>query len=117
MKLTVLILQVGDVESLERCHDWYTRLGLASSAPDNPGESYWFDTGNGTSIGIHTGPRLSEPERITVGLEVDDVDVTYRQLSDDGFLFHGLPRTKEWGRSVSLSDPGGHTVTIVSRPA
>jgi hypothetical protein len=112
MKLSVIVLSVGDVEMLDRCSDWYLKLGLSKSPPDNPGESYWFDTGSNTSIGVHTGLPVSEPDRIYVGLQVDDVDETYRRLSSDGFTFDGAPEDKAWGRAVSLHDPVGHTITL-----
>ena|SRR5688500_2842228 len=113
MKLSVIILSVGDVEMLDRCRDWYLKLGLTTSSPDNPGESYWFDTGNNTQLGVHTGDPVSEPARVHVYLELDDLDEQYVRLSAAGLGFESAPRLKPWGSDVSLHDPVGHTITLV----
>ena len=113
LRLSVIVLSVGDVAMLDRCRDWYLKLGLPKSPPDTPGESYWFDTGHNTSIGVHTGEPVTNPEAVYLGLEVDDVEETYARLRADGFVFDGVPEDKSWGgRAVSLHDPVGHTIML-----
>ncbi len=115
MKLTTIILQVGDVAMLDRCRDWYLTLGLSKSPPDSPGESYWFDTGSGTSIGIHVGEPVANPPALTIGLEVEDIDADYARLTAAGFNFDAAPVTKSWsGRVANLHDPVGHTLQLTT---
>lgn len=91
---------------LDRCREWYTSLGLVI-ATNTPGEFVFFDTGNGTMLGIHTAtkPGLAEA---TVYLEVDDVDAAYERLTRAGVQFDRRPETKPWGaKAVTLRDPPG----------
>jgi catechol 2,3-dioxygenase-like lactoylglutathione lyase family enzyme len=114
MQLSTIILHVPDVEALDRCRDWYTRLGLQPSG-DTPGESTWFETGRGTQLGIHTDTLVKEPASLTLYLEVSDVDATYERLRGDGFAFGEGPVDKPWGgRVVALKDPAGYDVQLVT---
>jgi catechol 2,3-dioxygenase-like lactoylglutathione lyase family enzyme len=114
MKLNTIILSVGDVEMLDRCRDWYDALGFPRNPPDSPGESYWFDTGNGTQLGVHTGDDASGPKNMSLGFEVDDVDALYARLSAAGFVFEEPPTTKRWGgRTANLRDPAGTSISFV----
>jgi catechol 2,3-dioxygenase-like lactoylglutathione lyase family enzyme len=114
MELNTIILSVGNVESLDRCRDWYGALGLERNPPDSPGESYWFHTGNDTQMGIHTSEDSAGPKNMSLGFEVDDVDALYKRLTDAGFTFEAPPETKRWGgRSVTLRDPVGTYISFV----
>jgi catechol 2,3-dioxygenase-like lactoylglutathione lyase family enzyme len=111
MNLSTVMLHTGNVEMLDRCRDWYRRLGLPLSH-EVPGESYWFDAGP-TLLGIHTG---DEPVGgVTLYLEVPDVDEAYEHLKAD-FEFESAPETKHAfsARVAYLLDPVGNRVGLLT---
>jgi lactoylglutathione lyase len=114
MRLNCVILQVGTPDDLAASRRWYEQLlGLhVNSEIEN--HSVWLDVGAGAEIGLHVGEPVDSPERLTVGLHVDDVDQTYEYLRARGIEFDGPPETRDWGRRAAATDPTGHTVCIVS---
>ena len=114
MMLSTIILHVPDVASLDKCRDWYLRLGLPVTS-ESPDESYWFDAGP-TLLGIHV---YDDPSgNVTLYLDVPDVDAAYGRLSAE-FEFESAPETKHaWGGRVAyLRDPVGNRVGLVSSPS
>ena len=114
LKLGTLVIEVPDVETLDKCTAWYQELGLPRMPNlDQPGESYWFDVGNDVLLGIHIGA-VSPPTGFTLYLNVSNVDELYARLSTRGSAFESEPETKFWGRSARLKDPAGTAVRLVS---
>ncbi|MPZ48665.1 MAG: hypothetical protein GEU75_05020 [Dehalococcoidia bacterium] len=111
LRLSTIILHVPDIAALDRCRDWYLKLGLPLSS-ELPGESYWFDTGP-TLLGIHTGDEVSG--NVTIYLDVPDADAAYESLRT-ALDFESAPETKPaWGGRVAyLRDPVGNRVGLVS---
>ena len=113
-KLSAVILNVADADMLRTCKDWYVRLGLQTSSSDEPGESVFFNTGNGALFAIHTAGTAGHSE-VGVYFEVDDVEKLYEQLCQDGFVFRGRPQRQPWGHiAVWLNDPAGHLIALVT---
>ena len=50
-----------------------------------------------------------------ISLVVDDVERTYRELSDRGVEFTGPPKIEGWGSSVIMKDPDGNSFVLSSR--
>jgi uncharacterized glyoxalase superfamily protein PhnB len=50
-----------------------------------------------------------------ISLVVDDVERTYRELSERGVEFTGPPKTAEWGSSAVMKDPDGNSFVLSSR--
>ncbi|MBV9932256.1 MAG: VOC family protein [Alphaproteobacteria bacterium] len=48
-------------------------------------------------------------------LACDDVDATYRQLSERGVRFVSPPRKQPWGTFATFADPDGNTFVLSSR--
>lgn len=111
-RLSTLVIEVPDVETLNACKAWYQSLGLPKKDFDQPGESYWFDAGNEILLGVHIGAS-SPPQAFTVYLTVPDVDGIYETLRARGFKFESAPETKFWGRAAQLRDPAGTAVRLV----
>ena len=113
LKLSTIILHTGGVEALERCRDWYLKLGLPL-ASETPGESYWFECGP-TLLGVHTSDDKDVAGNATVYFDVPDADEAYVRLLAEGFQFSDPPATKGWGGRVCyLKDPVGNTVGLVA---
>jgi catechol 2,3-dioxygenase-like lactoylglutathione lyase family enzyme len=110
MKLSAVIFEVPDVETLDACRDWYVRLGLEKAPFDSPGESYWFDLGAGL-FGIHTG---GTAHGCSLWLDVPDVDDAYARLSTAGFAFDAPPSNEPYGRVARLTDPAGSAVRLIT---
>lgn len=54
--------------------------------------------------------RESQPEWV-VGIEVDDVDAFYQELTARGVTLEGIPEGRPWGvRSFYIAVPDGHTL-------
>ena len=111
MQLSTVILHVSDNAALDACRDWYTNLGLTPSSY-TPDESAFFDTGDGTSLGIHieddAGPGA------TVYLRVVDVDKEYDRLLAASIDAEDSPADRFWGRVLYLRDPAGHRIGLVA---
>jgi catechol 2,3-dioxygenase-like lactoylglutathione lyase family enzyme len=49
-----------------------------------------------------------------VSLQVDDIDETYRALSDRGVAFDGPPERQVWGGTLAhFRDPAGNVLTLL----
>lgn len=114
MRITTVILNVGDNAGLSATRRWYEDVLGLSVDSEVPRHSVWYQAGS-IVLGLHVGDRLVNPERACIGFEVDDVDALFRELSSAGVRFDGEPVDKPWGaRAVSTHDPVGHTVTFAT---
>lgn len=50
-----------------------------------------------------------------ISLVVDDVERTYRELSEPGVEFTGSPKIEQWGSSAIMKDPDGNSFVLSSR--
>lgn len=114
MRVTTVILNVGDAAGLETARRWYEDfLGLTVDM-EIPDHSVWYRPGE-IVLGLHVGVPAANAASTCVGFEVDDVDELFERLSATGVKFDGEPVDKSWGaRAVSTHDPVGHTVTLAT---
>ena len=114
MQLSTVVLHVADQAALEACRDWYRRLGLDETGY-LAGESVWFATGNGTSLGIHI-ESVFAPGAAIVMLSVEDVDREYDRLLAASIDAEEAPQNRFWGRVLYLCDPAGNRIGLVTPP-
>ena len=114
VRVTTVILNVGDAAGLESTRRWYEDvLGLTVDT-EIPGHSVWYRPGE-LVLGLHVGSPSDNAAGTCVGFEVDDVDELFQRLSGSGVQFDGEPVNKSWGaRAVSTHDPVGHTITLAT---
>ena len=115
MKLGTLMLHVGNAASLEEVRRWYEDHLDLKVEGENPGESVFYETNGGTTLALHIGPVLENPEQLTLYFEVDDIDNVHQRLDRDGVVFTQTPRDRHWGgRVAETADPVGHSVHLMS---
>ena len=109
MKLSYITLTVEDVDKVREWYVTYFDMQVVLSDRD----AVVLAAPEGPALELRKGRPLDHPERITLGFEVEDVDVTFKRLSDGKLPFLNGPRNTRWGRRVaSLKDPAGHTVEV-----
>ncbi len=97
---------------------WTTQIGLqvATDQPMGDGRR-WIELkipGAQTGLVLFTPP--GHEDRIgtfqNLSFNVDDVEETYRQLSERGVEFLQPPRKEPWGTSAIFKDPDGNSFVI-----
>lgn len=71
------------------------------------------------SIGVHgrVGGGASDPLRIMINLEADDIRAVHRRLVAAGVAFSRPPEQEDWGGWVaSFADPDGNTLQLMQLP-
>ena len=107
-KLSFITLQVGDIETTKQ---WYIDVVGLHVEQETPGQIAVLASDGGTRLCLESGPPVSEPGRIDLLFEVDDVDATHAALSDKGVAFWREPTDEIYGhRNAILYDPVGHKV-------
>ena len=106
----------------ERALDfWTTKMGFRVVTDQPMGETQrWIELG---IPGAETGVVLFTPEghedRIgsffNGSFACDDVDYSYRQLSERGVVFDGPPEKQPWGNYAKFRDPDGNQFVLSSR--
>lgn len=106
----------------DRALDFWTRqvgFRIVTDQPMGPGKR-WIELG---IPGADTSVVLFTPEghedRIggffNGAFACDDVDYTYRQLSERGVPFEGAPEKTGWGQFAKFRDPDGNLFVLSSR--
>lgn len=105
----------------DRSLDFYTRqLGfeIATDQPLGPGQR-WIElriANSPTRLVLFTPDGQSD--RIGTffngSFACDDVEATWRQLSERGVEFVELPTKQPWGRFAKIRDPDGNTIVLSS---
>jgi catechol 2,3-dioxygenase-like lactoylglutathione lyase family enzyme len=100
---------------------WTMKMGfrVATDQPMGDGQR-WIELG---IPGAETGVVLFTPEghedRIggffNGSFACDDVDYSYRQLSERGVVFDGPPEKQPWGNFAKFRDPDGNQFVLSSR--
>jgi catechol 2,3-dioxygenase-like lactoylglutathione lyase family enzyme len=100
---------------------WTTKMGfrVVTDQPMGDGQR-WIELG---IPGAETGVVLFTPEghedRIggffNGSFACDDVDYSYRQLSERGVVFDGPPEKQPWGHFAKFRDPDGNQFVLSSR--
>ena len=108
-------LEVGGVEEVRQCREFYENTLGFSVASVNEDESFWLEAGDMT-FGFHTGEGPPRETRWAVNLvlKVDEgttVDQEAQRLSAAGVKLHMEPTDMPWGmRVITFLDPAGHAV-------
>ncbi|HEY3639178.1 MAG TPA: VOC family protein [Rhizomicrobium sp.] len=106
----------------DRALAFYTeKLGfrLITDQPFGPGQR-WIELGIGhseTGFVLFTPPGEEDkvPIRFNGSLDCDDVEATYRQLSERGVEFESPPTKQPWGRFAIMIDSEGNRFVLSSR--
>lgn len=110
-----LYLEVGDVESVRACREFYEGTLGFKVASVNEDESFWLEAGLAT-FGFHTGEGPAKDTRSAINLviNVDDgvtVDAEAERLKAAGVKLYMEPEDMPWGmRVITFLDPAGHAV-------
>jgi catechol 2,3-dioxygenase-like lactoylglutathione lyase family enzyme len=121
MKLTRVIIRTRDYRT--SC-DFYKRLlglhlasswqrkdswGAIFSAGSGVIELIWFPSG----AGLEACNYIPEKDKVTVFLEVHDVDIVYQRLNSAGVKSNAPPRNEPWGfRQFAIRDPDNISIVI-----
>jgi predicted enzyme related to lactoylglutathione lyase len=99
---------------------WTQKVGfrVATDQPMGPGQR-WIELsipGAQTGITLFTPP--GQEDRVGTffngSLACDDVEHTYRQMSERGVEFTQPPKKEPWGVSAIFKDPEGNTFVLSS---
>ena len=100
---------------------WTQKVGfeVATDQPMGPGKR-WIELsipGAETRIVLFTpdGHEDRVGSFFNGSFACDDVDYTYRQLSDRGVEFEGPPDKQPWGSFAKFRDPDGNSFVLSSR--
>jgi predicted enzyme related to lactoylglutathione lyase len=99
---------------------WTEKIGARVTTDSPMGAQRWIELKLGSS---QTGIVLFTPEghEERVGsfwngsFACDDVEATYRQLSEKGVEFEGPPQKQPWGTFCIFRDPDGNRFVMGSR--
>ncbi|HEY3814035.1 MAG TPA: VOC family protein [Caulobacteraceae bacterium] len=99
---------------------WTEKMGFRVMTDSPMGPQRWIELGIGNST---TGLVLFTPEghedRIgqfhNGSFACDDVEATWRQLSERGVEFEGKPEKQPWGTYAIFKDPDGNRFVLGSR--
>jgi len=107
------------VRDQDRALEFWTRkvgLQIATDQPMGDGMR-WIELklpGAQTGLVLFTPP--GHEDRIgtfqNMSLEVDDVERTYRELSERGVEFVQPPKREPWGTSAIFKDPDGNSFVV-----
>ncbi|CAN5864065.1 hypothetical protein BH24CHL6_BH24CHL6_14650 [soil metagenome] len=110
-KLSHLFVHVVDLASTRAFY--VDRLGLRLLVD----EGAYIRVGgeDGFQMGMEAVPDEIGARGIEIVIAVDDVDATYRRLTETGVEFESKPRDMPWGaRHAWLRDPSGYRLSIYS---
>ena len=108
-------LEVGGVEVVRKCREFYEGTLGFSVASVNDDESFWLEA-DGQTFGFHTGdgPPYDTRWAINLVLTVSDgvsIDEESERLKNAGLKLHMEPTDMPWGmRVITFLDPAGHAV-------
>ena len=106
MRISMATIWVKDPQILR---DWYVEYLGMHVVQETPRfvQLGWNEAD--CLLAFHVGEPLENPEKVQFHIRVNDVDGTYRELSEKGLVFDEEPGDKPWGlRTASVKDPAGH---------
>ena len=92
---------------------------LITDQPFSP-EQRWIELGIGNSetrFVLFTAPGTEGTigSRFSGALACDDIEATYRQLTERGVTFEAPPTKQQWGSYAIMLDPDGNSFVLSSR--
>jgi catechol 2,3-dioxygenase-like lactoylglutathione lyase family enzyme len=110
MWLNHLTLTVEDVEASAR---FYTRLGLTQIVANYPLYARFIAPDGVNTLSLQRSEQPLGTSSVSIHFEVDDVDLSVRQLKGAGFDFIEDPTDQPYlWREAKLLDPDGHIIFI-----
>ena len=99
---------------------WTDKMGFQVMTDQPMGDQRWIEL---SIPGAQTGIVLFTPDghQDRIGsffngsFACDDVDYSYRQLSERGVVFRGPPEKQPWGHYAVFEDPDGNSFVLSSR--
>ncbi|WP_421723331.1 VOC family protein [Bauldia sp.] len=107
------------VDDFAKARSFYRdTLGLKENWAMEDANAAGYDVGSAELIVEQEDPSGREGSLVGrfvgVSLQVDDIDATYRWLSDKGVSLQGPPEKQFWGGSLAhFEDPAGNVLTLV----
>ena len=103
-KVSHMVLPVADPN---RSRAWYVnKLGFKLEF-EREGVTAVKDSADLT-IFLQKSAGNSGGERITLTIQVENVDAKYKELSDNGVEFASAPKRQFWGYGAEVLDPDGY---------
>lgn len=111
------------VDDFEASLGFYTKVLGLTVLHGSPNFAQ-LSAGDGVKLGLHQSreehrsPTKPKASRINLHFVVADVDAAHASLEAHGVAIAQLPTTQPWGmRTVSVKDPDGNIVELVTRVA
>jgi catechol 2,3-dioxygenase-like lactoylglutathione lyase family enzyme len=103
-KVSHMVLPVSDVD---RSRDWYVdKLGFAIEREVD--QAVGIKDQSGLTVFLIKAKDTLAGEKITLTIQVDDVESKYRKLANLGMRFVSAPKMQSWGYGAEVLDPDGY---------
>lgn len=114
--ITHISLTTVYVSDQQKALDFYANmLGFEVRADDTMGDMRWIQVaprGAQTSLVLAHGDGGTTAK---LGLDADDIEATYRELSGRGVIFTESPNRQPWGIQAQFVDQDGNEYVLVQR--
>jgi len=105
-KVSHMVLPVSDVQ---KSRDWYVdQLGFTSNGRDRGEGVAGIKDQSGLTIFLQKTSANLSGQKITLTIQVDNVDEKYRELEKVGMKFVTAPKLLFWGYGAEVLDPDGY---------
>jgi predicted enzyme related to lactoylglutathione lyase len=99
---------------------WTEQMGFEVMTDQPMGEQRWIELRiRGAETGVVLFTQEGQEDRIGTpfngSFACDDVDATYRQLTQRGVEFTEKPKKQPWGHFAMFKDPDGNQFVLSSR--
>jgi catechol 2,3-dioxygenase-like lactoylglutathione lyase family enzyme len=110
LRLDHLAIRVRDLKVAQR---WYIDLlGMALEFEVPGRRTVALQDDAGLTLFLDETADEVAPDAVSLTFQVDDVEATYRRLSEHGVAFEAPPGKRFWGYGAELRDPDGHLVML-----
>jgi catechol 2,3-dioxygenase-like lactoylglutathione lyase family enzyme len=110
LRLDHLTIRVRDLEVAQR---WYIDLlGMALEFEVPGRRTVALQDDAGLTLFLDETADEVAPDAVVLTFQVDDVEATFRRLSERGVAFESPPGKRFWGYGLELRDPDGRLVLL-----
>lgn len=103
-KLSHIVIPVGDLQS---SRDWYVEK-LGFTLEDERGDIVRIRDAGGLTISLQEAGGSLASAKVTLTIEVENVDKSFQELKSAGVQFLNPPRVLFWGYGAEVLDPDGY---------
>lgn len=97
------------MSDVQKSRDWYVgKLGFTSDGRDRGEAAAGIKDQSGLTIFLQKTAATLAAHKITLTIQVDNVDKQYRELEDAGVKFVSPPKLQFWGYGAEVLDPDGY---------